>query len=207
MFTKKEIAWLIIVVLIFGFIIGFSEKPKYSLIVFLIAFIIIFVNVLAKKTASGLYSIKIEHKIWEFQRYGLYEKAHLKKPFPIGLILPFLFSLLSLGIIKIMIFLQFNAENIPKKRLLRKRGLERRTEINESDLGITSAWGFYSLLILALISSIFNFPELSKYAVYYGLWNLIPISNIDGSKVFFGSFPNWVFLAILYIISLIFVIL
>jgi hypothetical protein len=207
MLTKKEFAWVIIATLILGFIIGFSEKPEYSLWVFLVAFIIIIVNILAKKIASGFYSIKIEHKPWEFQRYGLYEQSHFKKPFPIGLILPFILSLLSLGIIKLMIILQFDAENLPYKRILKMRGRERRTEINESDLAITSAWGFYALIFTAIIGALLNFPELSKYAVIYGIWNLLPISQTDGSKVFFGSFANWTFLAIIYIISLVLVIL
>ena len=207
MFTKKETAWIIISVLIVGFIIGWSEQPDYSPVVFLIALAIILVNVFAKKIASSHYSIKIEHKIWEFRRWGWYERSYFKKPVPVGLIIPFFLSFISLGMAKIFLLLQFNAENLPKKRALRKRGAYRYSEINESDLAFTAAWGFWALILLAIVGHFINSPELSKYAIYYGLWNLLPISNLDGTKLFFGSFFNWILLAVAYIISLIIMII
>ena len=148
MFTKKEIGWLIIAILIMGFVISFPNLSLSSPLIFLTATIIILTNVLAKKIASNCYNIKIEHKIWEFKRYGFYERSKLKKPFPIGLILPFLICFLSLGIIKILILLQFDAKNLPKKRALKKRGAYRYSKINESDLAFTCAWGFWALILL-----------------------------------------------------------
>lgn len=206
MFNKKEILWIIISIIIFGFIIGFSLKPTYSYNVFLISFIIISINILTKKFASKYFNVIIEHKIWEFQRWGWYKRSKFKKPKPIGLILPFFLSFLSLGAIKIMTFLQFNGKP-SKKRILKKRGRVRQSKINESDLAFISAWGFYALLLIAIIGAIFKIPQLTKYSVYYGIWNLLPLSELDGSKLFFGSFFNWCLLAIIYIVSLVIIIL
>jgi len=202
MFAKKEVIWIIIAVLIGGFAIGLSSQLKPSLIGLLWAAIIILVSVIAKKIAAPVYNIKIEHKAWGWKRWGWYERSQFKKPIPLGIILPFFLSVLSLGIIKPLTLLQFDAENLTQKRVLRKRGAYRYSEINESDLAFTSAWGFWALIALAIIGNILNQPELTKYSVYYGIWNLIPLSNLDGIKLFFGSLINWILLVIVYLIAL-----
>ena len=114
---------------------------------------------------------------------------------------------MSLGIIKPFTLLQFDAENISKKRAFKKRGTYRYEEINDSDIGFTAAWGLWALIALAVIGAIIKQPELTKYSVYYGIWNLIPFGQLDGSKLFFGSIVNWALLAIVYIISLIVVLI
>jgi hypothetical protein len=203
--TKKEVVWIIIAILIMGFMISFSLSPTYSPHILLISAIIILTSTITKKIAGEIFNIKVEHKVLDFQRWGYYKRSHLKKPVPMGVILPFFISIISLGIIKPFTLLQFNAENLTKKRIQRARGdrTYRRTEINESDLGFTAAWGFWALILLAIIGFYLKQPELTKYSIYYGIWNLIPLSNLDGTKLFFGSLINWILLAIVYIISLI----
>lgn len=202
MLTKKEVVWIIIAILIGGFAIGLSSSLKPSLIGLLWAAIIILVSVIAKKIAAPRYSMKIEHKAWGWKRWGWYERSKFKKPIPLGIILPFFLSVLSLGLIKPLTLLQFDAENLAHKRALRKRGSYRYSEINESDLAFTSAWGFWALIVLAIAGFFLKQPELAKYSVYYGIWNLIPISNLDGTKLFFGSLINWILLVIVYLIAL-----
>lgn len=206
MFDKKEITWIIISILILGFIIGFSLKPSYSLYVFLISFLIISANVIVKKFASKYFYVDIKYKIWEIQRYWWYKNAHFKKPVPAGLIIPFFLSFLSLGMIKMMTLLQFDGKP-SKKRVMKKRGMHRRYEINESDLAFISAWGFWALILLAIFGAIFKIPSLAKFSIYYGLWNLLPIGDLDGMKLFFGSLVNWVLLVIVYAASLVIIIL
>jgi hypothetical protein len=211
MFNKKEVAWIIIAIIILGFIIGFQVESTDAAILnekaFLIALIIILVPVLTKKTIAGHYNIKITHTILSLKRYGFYIRSKLKKPLPIGLIIPFFIGFVTLGLIKIMTILQFDVENIPKKRALKKTGTHRYSQINDSDIAFTSAWGFWSLIVLTIIASLINQPELAKYSIYYGIWNLLPISNLDGTKLFFGSLINWIILAIVYIVSLIIVLI
>ena len=172
--------------------------------------IIIVTNLATKKITSKHYAIKIEHDLWKLKRWNYYERSYFKKPFPIGLIAPFFLALFSLGYLKPFTFFQFDAENLPEKRLLKSRGqkrAQRKEEINEEDLGYTAASGFYALLLLALIGFLIKpyFPnfgiELTKYSIYFGIWNLLPIGQLDGSKMFFGTTILWTFLLIIYTIS------
>jgi hypothetical protein len=212
MFTKRELAWIIIASLIMGFIMSFFIPPtgdvtiNYPPINLLIAFIIIFTSVICKKIAAKYFYVEIEHKIWSLQRWWYAERDYFKKPIAMGLILPFFLSILSLGYLRVYTLLQYDAENSPK-RVLKRRGMYRHQEINESDLAFVSAWGFYGLLLLAIIGAIIKMPDLTKYAIYYGVWNMIPIGQLDGSKLFFGSLINWLLLAFFFMIALILMII
>jgi len=205
MIEKKEFIWIIIAIIIFEFIVFFPNSNTISIKLLLVPIIVIFASVLTKKYFSKYYNIKIEHKIFEFQQYGWQKKAHYKKPFPLGLILPLIVTVISYGFLKPLTLLQFEMKNIPETRILKKRGHYRKTEINESDPAMTAALGFYALFLLAIISAIFSYNELARFSIFYGFWNLIPLGNLDGNKVFFGSFFNWAILTIIFIISLIIV--
>ena len=119
MFTKKEVTWIIIAIIIFGFVIEVTYELELSFIGFLWASLIILPGVFIRKIAASHYSIKIEHKIWMFKQFGWYKRSQLKKPFPIGLLIPFFVTLITLGSIKILTLLQFDAENLRKKRALK----------------------------------------------------------------------------------------
>ena len=164
---------------------------------------------ITKKIAGPFYDLKVEHKVLEFKRWGVYVRSKFHSPIPMGLILPFFFSIISLGMIKPFTLLQSDYENLMKRRIRRRRGESdyRRVEVNEVDPAFTVAWGFVALLILAIIATIIKQPELAKYSIYYGIWNLIPFGNLDGMKLFFGSLVNWTLLTIIYIVSLIVVLI
>ncbi len=214
-FTKKEISWIIIAIIIAGFIgllpLTSDESPSSFLMALAIFAIIILTTVIVKKIVADRVSISIEHKIWEMQRFSIAERSKLKKPIPMGLIFPFLISILSQGvlggILRPFTILQFDAKNVFEKRLLKARQGEhrhlRKTEMNESDPAMVAGAGFYVLILLAIIGVIIKLPELTRYSIYYGIWNMIPISKLDGAKLFFGSPLNWMILAIMFIISLV----
>ena len=207
MFTQKEVVWIIIFIIIFEFIVLFPIPNNFNPLLILVPIIIILANVSSKKIASDFFNLKIEHKPWEIQRFGWYKRSYFKKPFQLGLILPIILTILSLGIIKPMVMMQFDYKNIPEKRILKQRGLKRKSEINDSDMGFTALWGFISLLVLALIAALMRFPELAKYSIFYGAWNLIPYGHLDGSKLFFGSMMSWITTVLLYLIFLILILL
>lgn len=218
-FTKKELTWIIIFIMLSSFISFIPKIPTdiiKILITILIFTIIIFTGITVKKLIAPYYAIKIEHRVWELQRVGYSKISYFKKPLPFGLILPFFLSILSLGYIKPFTFFRFDAENIPEKRLLKARGErkpQRKETINEEDLAYTSAAGFYALILLALIGLFiksflnFNFgTDLAKYSIYYSIWNMIPFSQLDGTKLFFGSIITWIFILMIQVILLLIII-
>lgn len=206
MFTKSGITWIIVAIILLGFIIGLDQNLIIHEIGFLWAAIIILISLLAKEIAGNYFYVIIEHKIWEFQRWSWYERSKFKKPIPAGIIFPFFMTIVSLGIIKPMMLLQFDGKP-SKKRILKKRGIHRGSEVNESDFAFIAAWSFWILLFLAIIATIFKQPELAKYSVFYGAWNLIPFGQLDGSKLFFGSLFNWIVLVVIYLMALVLVLL
>ena len=218
-FTKKEIIAIIISIFVFWIIIGISYNSETESLQFqfnplyiLIPAIIIPTTILAKKFTAPRYSTKIEHKIWIFQKYWFYKGAYLKKPIPMGIIFPLIISFLTLGFLKPLALLQFTPENLPHKRIQKKQGTrraERKFDLNESDMAFISVYGFYSLLLLSLITSIitlkYNFQFtylLAKYSIYYGAWNLVPWGHLDGAKTFYGSPVSFTTLLFFYLIAL-----
>ncbi len=214
-FTKKELIWIIIFIVIGSFIsfipIIPNDNPTKILTTILVFTIIIFTNITAKKLIAKNYAIKIEHQDWKLIRWGYYERSYFKKPFPLGIIAPFFLAIFSLGYLKPFTFFQFDAENLPAARLLKSHGqrrAQRKEGISEEDLAYTAATGFYALLALAIIGFLLKpyLPEfgfdLAKYSLYYGAWNLLPIGQLDGSKLFFGATLGWIFIFILHLISL-----
>lgn len=215
-FSKKEILLIIIFIVIGGLISFIPKIPSLgkAIINFFIFSIIIIVSISVKKMFSGDYAIKIEHDVFSIERYGFKEREKFKGPFKIGF-LTILISIISLGYIKPLTFFQFECENIPEKRILKTSGSKRavrKEEINEEDLANTSAYGFYALILTAIIGLFIKpiFPyfgfNLAKYSIYYGIWNMLPIGQLDGSKLFFGITIKWLFILIVYVILGLFII-
>lgn len=170
----------------------------------LISAIIMAISILSKKLAAYYIDVEIEHKIWEFQRYGLSTKSHFRRPFPIGLILPLLLAIITGGLLKFLAFLQFEARALPAKAVKKFGGGSRFSGICEWDDAIIVFYGVLPLLILASLASFFASPFLisfSKFSVIFAISNLIPISKLDGSKLLFGSRPLFVFTWLLVIIA------
>jgi len=219
-FTKKEIIWILIFIIIASFISFIplipNDNPTKILTTIAVFTIIIITNLATKKVVSKHYAIKIEHNPWKFQRWGYYERSYFKKPFPIGVVAPFFLALFTIGYLKPFAFFQFEAKNLPERRILKAHGqrrAQRKEFMNEEDLGYTAASGFYALLLLALIGlSIKPFlptfgADLAKFSIYFGIWNLLPLGQLDGTKMFFSTTILWTFLLIIYTISTIVILL
>ena len=92
MINKKELTWIIISIIIFEFILFFPKSSSITPQGVLAPILIILVYILSKKIAANYFNIKVEHKIWEFQRYGWLRTSKLEKPFEIGLVLPIIIT-------------------------------------------------------------------------------------------------------------------
>jgi len=210
MLTKKEIISFIIVTVLFAFVISFSSILKsgagffYSAL--LIAFIILALNLLIKKLVAYYYECEIEQGIWFFQRYGLYSKSYFKNKIPLGLLLPFFLIILSLGSFKCLTMTEFDI-SAARARAAKRHGLYRFSELTEFHIAVVAASGIFLNLIAAAIGYLFGFPDFVRYSVYFTIWNMLPISNLDGTKIFFGSRALWITLAFICIIFLLYALL
>jgi lysylphosphatidylglycerol synthetase-like protein (DUF2156 family) len=201
MFNKKEIASIAAITLILGLTISLIKTFEIFLYTILAVFIIITLNILAKKIASFYLGSEIEIKIWEIKRYGFKPKRHFKKPFPAGAFLPIIVTAFSFGNLLWLASLVFDIK--PKVyRKARRHALYAFSEMTEDHIGLIAAAGIFINLVAAVIGYLIGFSEFARWNLYYAFFNMLPLSDLDGNKIFFGSIVLWSFLAAVVLIGL-----
>ena len=202
MLNKKEVIIIIVISLILAFTISLIESLKIFSYTLFTIFLIIIINTLAKKVMSFYLDSEIEIGLWEIKRYGFKAYKYFKKPFPAGAFLPIITTAFSFGYLVWMASLIFEVK--PKiYRAAKRHGLYSFSEITEYHIGLIAAAGILANLGFAIIGYLINFPEFVGLNIYYAAFNMIPISDLDGNKIFFGSKLLWSFLASIVLIALI----
>ena len=194
-----------IITLILAFTISLVKSLEIFLYALLGVFLVLIINILAKKVASFYLDSEIEIKLWEIKRYGFKAHKYFKKPFPAGAFLPIIITAFSFGYINWMASLIFDVK--PKiYRAAKRYGLYSFSEMTEYHLALIAAAGILANLILAAAGYFIGFTTFTKLNIYYVFFNMLPISDLDGNKIFFGSIVLWSFLASLTLIGLFFVV-
>ena len=194
----KELTTIFIAIVVLSLTVLFKRTDKFLIdfgITFLSFLIIIGVSVLVKKLVAYRYEADITTKFWELYRYGFKKGSHLKKSTPM-VWLPILATLLSRGTFWWLGVLEFDIRARPE-RVSKRHGLYRFTEMTERHLARIAIWGVVACLIMALIGYLAGFETFTKLATYYAAWSLIPISSLDGTKIFFGNRGMWTTLVVL----------
>jgi len=214
MFKKKEITSILIATIILGFIISLVSSVESLIYAIIFIFIIIIINTTAKKISSYHFDSEIEIKLWEMKRYGYRAGQYLKKPFPIGAFLPIISVFLTLGYVKWMASLVFDIK--PKiYRAAKRHSTYKFSEISESHTALIAASGILANLLFAIIGYMINFPEFARLNIYYAFFNLLPLSNLDGNKIFMEGTTSpvknrpilWIVLFAMTLIGLLYVLL
>lgn len=206
MMNSRELLHIFAAIILFTVVgsLSFLIESDWQMLpeVFVFAAIIIFASIFAKKWMADLLDTDVEHEIWQVSRYGIKLHQKLKSPLPGGLIFPLVFSLFSLGLIKFSAFLTYEATAL-KRRAAKRFGFYSFAELTEWHNSLIGAAGIVALFLVAIVAYFlpFNLEYLSKLAVYYALSNLLPISKLDGTQIFFGSRVLW---TVLIVIALIF---
>ena len=208
MFKKDEIVAIGIITLIIAFSINLMESASSFLFTLGAVFLVLIINIIAKKISSYYLESEVEIKIWEMKRYGYRAHSYLKKAFPMGAFLPliskvFLFPLNSFVWMGSLVF------DVKAKiyRSARKHGLYKFSTMTEYHIGLIAASGIFANMLFAFLGYLINFPEFARLNLYYAFFNLIPFSDLDGNKIFFGSQILWTFLATIVLIGMFFLIL
>lgn len=210
MINKKEMLALVFALIILAFSDSFKQILGGNSIAFvnslMIFAIIMIIYVAAKKITAYYYESKEESKLWTFQRYGLYTRSYFKTPIPVGIILPFLLSVLSLGYIKWFAVTESDVNPTPA-RAVRRHDFYSFSEMTEYHLALISAAGIFFVLLIAPLAYVINVPELAKASIFFACFNMLPLGKLDGTRIFFGSVTLWLVLAIVCIIGLTYAIL
>lgn len=206
-FSKGELIHILIAILVFGFVIGFryiiEEKWILLPVSLIFAALILGLNILAKKLTARALDSDVEHSIWTMRQYGIKPRWKFRYEMPMGIILPLLFTFFFLGTVYITTILSYEARAL-KRRVAKRFGYYSYSELTDFHNGLIGASGILIVLLLAFIAYFLPFANaelLSKMAVFYAFWNMVPFSKLDGTQIFFGS---KVVYAVLAIITLIF---
>ena len=152
--------------------------------------IILIVNIGAKKLMASLLDAGIEHELWTMERFGYRAHYHVKKYMPegvpAGIILPLLISFFSLGMAKFPALLTYETKALTH-RAAKRFGIRSFAEMTDWHNGIIGSAGIIAVLIVSFISYVPGYEYLAKLAAYYAFANMIPISKLDGTQIFFGS--------------------
>jgi len=182
----SEFLHVLLAVIILAFSVAFANLTLINFLLIFLYFIIIFlVYISAKKAAAYYLQASVETKIWQFQRYGFKEKQYFKTPIPVGIILPFILSILTLGNFYWLAATQSEI-SARKSRVIKKHDFYSYSEMTEWHIGLIPAAGIFACLILAFVAYFLNQGDLGRLAIFFACFNLLPISNLDGTKIFFG---------------------
>ena len=180
----------------------FSVLPKYLLF----STIILAVSIGSKKLMASLLEAGVEHKIWTAQRFGYKPNYKLEREIPVGIIFPIFFSFFSLGIIRFLGILTYETKAL-KTRAAKRFGFYSFKEMTEWHNGLIGGVGIFACLLLSFVGYFPGLGELSRLSIFYAFSNMIPISNLDGTQILFGSKVLYFTLALITIIFLIYALL
>ncbi|HLD54671.1 MAG TPA: hypothetical protein VJB35_00260 [Candidatus Nanoarchaeia archaeon] len=206
MLNKNEIISISIITLILAFTISLIQTTQAFLQMLLIVFLVLIVNITAKKITSFYLDSEIEIKMWEILRYGFQAHKQFKNPFPAGVFVPLILIAITLGKLKWMASLVFEVK-AKTYRAAKRYGVYSFSEMTEYHIALIAASGIIANLIFAIIGYLIGFPDFSRINIYYAFFNLFPISDLDGNKIFFGSLILWSFITSITLIALGFAIL
>jgi Zn-dependent protease len=199
MLNKKELIAVLSVTLVLGIIFSLIETWEIFAITTSLIFAVILINNLAKKVVGFYLDTEVEISNWEWQRWGYKKHHHFRKSIPAGILFPLVIKFLSVGIINWMACLTFEVKG-KVYRVAKRHGIYSFSEITEKEIGWIASGGIWANIFFAIIGYLIGgyvFLEFAKLNIFYAFFNLFPISDLDGSKIFFGNKINWSFLAII----------
>ncbi|MFH1308058.1 MAG: hypothetical protein ABIH72_04355 [archaeon] len=210
MIKKSELGHFLLAVIVLAFVGTWSLKQNLKGLEFLwiasLFLIILAINMIVKKIVAYYYSTDIDIKIWSFQRFGFKEYYYFKVPIPIGILLTFLLSIATMGLVPWYAVLQYDAKP-HEYRAARRHGFYSYSELTEFHIGVIAIWGMAVLLILAFFAYLINIEDLAVLTIAYVAFNMLPISQLDGCKIFFGSLIWWFILAVITLIGIAYTVL
>ena len=211
MITKKEILIIALIILIITLSLSLSLNIINELggifITLISVSLVILANIFTKKIIAYNLDSEIEMRVWEMGRFGFTKDKNAKKPFPLGAVLPIISKIVLFPFQSFVWMASLVFDVKPRVyRGAKRHGLYTFSEITEYHLGLIAASGVVINLILSVIGYLLGFPLFARLSIYYAFFNILPISELDGNKIFFGNLVLWSFLASFVLIGMLFAI-
>lgn len=154
--------------------------------------LVVLVHYFGHKWSARRYGTDVVHKIWSVKRYGLATKAHFRVGIPLGSIFAVIISFLSNGKFFFTAVEAFDIKGEEYSRIGRWR-----LKVLEREVARIAFMGPLFNIIFAFLLQSFNksgmFDQLILISCLYALYHMIPWSQLDGAKIFFGSLYLYIF--------------
>jgi len=200
MFNKKEVISILIAALVLGYLSSFKTLTWIGWLAAAgLALAVLFVHHLGQKFTALFYDCSTESSLWTVRQYSFKKSGHFKFDFPMWAALPiFLVWITSIAAspLKWLAITTFDATPLPS-RVHRKYA-----ELTDWDLALIAAGGLFFNALLAIVSQLLGWNSFAMLNVYFMIFNLIPFSNLDGGKIFFGSVMLWIFCIVFSVLLL-----
>jgi len=194
---SKQLGILLAAAIVVGFSISMFDIPKAPWMM-LGFFIILLVNFLVKKTIAYHLEADIKPNFWSIEYWWFGRDDKFKKPI-IMIWIPLLMSVITRASFFWLAIVSYEIK--PRvERVSKRHGLYRFTQMTDWHVAWITAFGIIANLILAVASYIIGLESFARLNIYFALWSLIPISDLDGSKILFGSRVLWLSLLTLLVI-------
>lgn len=201
MIVKEEIGSFVVITIVLAASFSFLTSFDVFLNALLAVFLVLFLNTFAKKVAAYYLESEIYVRPWSIDRYGFARDKYFEKPFPIGIFLPIIFAIITKGNFLWMASLVFDVK--PKiTRASKRHGLYSFSEMTEHHLGLIAATGVIINVLAGIVGYFLGFPLFAKLNIFLAFYNILPFSDLDGNKIFFGNMVFWSFLATVILIGL-----
>ncbi len=207
MFTKQEIKPLLIALFVVALAFAFDDKSEtfrwgYWLLNFVKILILVAIAFLVHELAHKWYAKSLGFStlfgLWNVKRFTwrlaptfprtfhFGRKAYTIHSIPLGIVLSLLVTFFSNGS---LFFIPVSVYNLVVEKASRiGRRFYQVTEYEEARIAMM---GPLANILLALILKILNFNGIFDDAILinglYAVYNLIPLADLDGSKILYGS--------------------
>lgn len=189
MISKQEIIFIILASLVLGYSFALFKGITWSIFFYyiLLFLITLIINTAVKKITAYKLGCNVNIKLIKLKRFGFQEHFKFKRAIPLWLILPILIALVSLGNLFYLGIMSYDIEVI-KRRIIKKF-----EQVDDFDIAKISYFGILSHQLMALIFMSFGYNTFAYLNAWFALFSLIPLFDLDGMKIFFGSRILFVF--------------
>lgn len=190
---ESEISSIILASFVIALVVTLLESIQSFAYITLLILIIISINIFGKKITAYYYDTEIKVQLWELKRYWFRAHDKFQHPFPIWIILPIILTTLTMGLVNWMACLTFQVKK-PIHKVARRHDKTDYSfsEVTEFQTGVIALGGFIANLIAIFISIKIGIPEFIKLSALYMFYNIFPISDLDGTKIFFANKLLWI---------------